>query len=53
MAKISFLENVRVSLETRGNVLNSFKSNVFPIENSTPNPILNPSVFYTPKQTRA
>ena len=55
--KISFLENVRILLEVRENVLNSFRSNVFPLTNSTPgptpNPTPNPPVHYKPKQTRA
>ena len=57
MPKIIFLkENIQILLETRENTLNSFKSNVFPIENAmpdpTPNPILNPlnPPFYTLKQ---
>ena len=57
-----FLEKVRILIEARENVLNSLKSNVFPIESSTPDPTpdpthdptldptLNPSVFYPPKQ---
>ena len=53
----SFLENVRILLKAEQNFLNSFKSIVFPIENSTEDssldPKLNPSVLYTPKQTRA
>ena len=55
--KISFLENVRILLEARENVLNSFRSNVFPLTSSTPgptpNPTPNPPVLYKPKQTRA
>ena len=47
-------------LEVIENVLNDFKSNVLPLENSTsvptpnltPKPTPNPSVVYTPKQTR-
>ena len=55
--KVSFLENVRILLKAGKNFLNSFKSIVFPIENLTEDssldPKLNPSVLYTPKQTRA
>ena len=55
--KFSFLENVRILLKAGQNFLNSFKSIVFPIKNSTEDssldPKLNPSVLYTPKQTRA
>ena len=43
--KITFLENVRILLEARGSVLYSFKSNLFPIENSTPDPALDPQKF--------
>ena len=51
--KTPFLENVRALLEARENVLNTFKSNLFPIENLKLDPKLNPPVFCTPKQTRA
>ena len=58
--KKSVLENVWMLLEVIENVLNDFKSNVLPLENSTsvptpnltPKPTPNPSVVYTPKQTR-
>ena len=33
--KISFLKNVKISLKARGDVLNSFKSNLFPIMSDT------------------
>ena len=52
-SKKYFLENIRILLEARENVLNSFKSNVFPTKNSKLDPTLSPSVFHTPKQTRA
>ena len=38
---------------TEKNIINSFTNNVFPIENSTPDPILNETEFYTTKQTGA
>ena len=54
--KIFILENVRVLLEVREIVLNSFKSNLFPLEEITPDPTPDLTtdlpVFYTPKQTR-
>ena len=52
--KLPFIENVILLLDARGKVVNSFKSNLFPTENSAPDPILNPAphppVFYLPKQ---
>ena len=51
--KITFAENIGILLETRENVLNSFNSNVFPIENSISELRPNHPVFYSPKRTRA
>ena len=48
-----FYKNTRFLLDVREKVLNSFKSNVFPIEDSTPDPTTDTPVFYTPKQTKA
>ena len=48
-----FLETVRFLLEAREIVLNNFKSNVFSIENLTPDPTFNLPLSYTPKHTRA
>ena len=58
--KISVLENVLMLFEVIENVLNDFRNNVLPLENSTsvptpnliPKPTPNPSVVYTTKQTR-
>ena len=50
IVKISFLGNIRILLEARENVLNSFKSNLFPIENSMPHPTVDPIAFYTSKK---
>ena len=57
MQKIVFIENIRFLLDVREKVSYSFKSNVFPLENSTseprpeptPEPKLNLPVFYTTK----
>ena len=49
--KISFLENVRTLLQVREKKFsNSFKSNLFPKENSTSDPIPDPIVFYAPSR---
>ena len=40
----SFLENVRILLKAEQNFLNSFKSIVFPIENSTEDSSLDPKL---------
>ena len=48
-----FFRNFGISPEARENVLNSFKSNLFPIEKSISEPGSNLSVFNTSKQTRA
>ena len=34
--KVSFLKNVKIFLKAREDVLNAFKSNLFPIKNSMP-----------------
>ena len=47
------LEIIRSLIEVRQNFLDSFKSNVFPLGNSTSYPTPNPPLFYTLKQTRA
>ena len=48
-----FYKNTRFLLDVRGKVLNNFKSKVFPIEDSTPDPTTDTPVFYTPKRTKA
>ena len=54
LEKLPFIENVILLLDAREKVVNSFKSNLFPTENSAPDPIPNPAphppVFYLPKQ---
>ena len=56
MKKNFFFRNCDILFEAKENLLNSFKSNAFLIENSTPyptlNPTLDPSICYIPKQTR-
>ena len=46
------MKNERFLLDTREKVFNSFKSNIFPGENSTSEPTHNPTVFYTPERTK-
>ena len=48
-----FYKNTRFLLDVREKVLNTFKSKVFPIEDSTPDPTTDTPVFYTPKKTKA
>ena len=51
------LKNVGFLLNARKKLLNSFKSNIFPLKNSTPESTPeqspNPPVFDTPKPTKA
>ena len=56
----SFLKNARLLLSARENVLNNFKSKIFPTTNSdeipttepAPEPTPEPVVFDTPKPTK-
>ena len=53
IGKQPFLKNVRFLLDARIKVLNSFKSNIFPLKNLTPDTTSeltpHPTVLYTPK----
>ena len=59
-SKKHFIENVRFSLDAREKVLNNFKSNLFPLEISTPKlarepagkQASDPKVFYTSQRKK-
>lgn len=50
--KIYFQKISEYYLKQEKSPLNSFKGNVFPIENLISDPTFDPAVFYTLKQTR-
>ena len=52
----SFLKNIKFLLNSKGKVVNNFKSNIFALNNLTPEPTpestAEPTVLYTPKQPK-